>query len=134
MRYNTLLEAQMGEYPDSVVLTPRQMHYAMKVGIPDWMVNHKYEDWQDYASRCEMGVFAPIYYRDWRALQIEQTRAQWARNAYYHQADTPEGFFYACCKRDDGTYRYIGFRYGLEDCEYASGFDGLTYTPEGESK
>lgn len=135
MRYATLLEAQMGEYPDSVVLTPRQMHHAMKVGIPDWLVNHKFEDWKMYDARFEINEwYAERFYEDWRALQIEQARAQWARNAYYHQADTPEGFFYACCKRDDGTYRYIGFRYGLEDSEYASGFDGLTYTPEGESK
>jgi len=40
------------------------------------------------------------------------------------------GFFYACGKRDDGTYRHVGFRYGAEhESEYMSGFDGMTYTP-----
>jgi hypothetical protein len=129
MKYNTLMEAQMGEWPDSLVLTDRQMHDALKVGTPDWLVKHKYEDWQDYNARCEMGVFAPIYYREWRALQREQTCAQWARSAFYYRSGDPDGFFYACGKQDDGTYRHVGFRYGTEDCEYASGFDGMTYTP-----
>ena len=135
MRYATLMEAQMGEYPDSLVLTDRQMHDAMKVGIPDWLANHKLEDWNWYAFRSEFGgELAKIFYGEWRALQAEQTRAQWARNAFYYRGGDPEGFFYACSKRDDGTYRYVGFRYGLEDCEYASGFDGMTYTPQGENK
>ena len=135
MRYETLLDAQMGEWPDSVVLTDRQMHDAMKVGIPDWMRDHKFEDWNMYEARFEMNEwYAPIFYRQWRDLQNEQTRAQWARNAFYYRGGDPEGFFYACGKRDDGTYRHVGFRYGLEGSEYASGFDGLTYTPQGEMK
>jgi hypothetical protein len=133
MSYNTLLEAQMGARPDSVVLTPRQMYEAMKVGIPDWVAEHKFEGWVHYDARHEMGWYADMYYTEWKRLQIEQTRAQWARNAFYYQAQDPEGFFCACGKRDDGTYRHVGFRYGLEACEYASGFDGLTYTPEGET-
>ena len=131
MKYATLLEAQMGEYPDSLVLTDRQMHDAMKVGTPDWLATHKLEDWNWYAFRSEFGgELAKIFYGEWRALQTEQTRAQWARNAFYYRGGDPEGFFYACSKRDDGTYRYVGFRYGTEDCEYASGFDGMTYTPK----
>jgi hypothetical protein len=129
-KYNTLMEAQMGEWPDSLVLTDRQMHDAMRVQVPDWLAGHKYEDWEDYNTRCEMGVFAPLYYRDWKQLQIEQTRAQWARNAFYYRAGDPQGFFYACGKREDGTYRHVGFRYGTQDSEYASGFDGMGYAPE----
>ena len=136
MKYNSLMEAQMGEWPDSLVLTDRQMYDAVKVGTPDWMAKHKIEDWRMYEARHEFGDwFAPIFYMDWKHLQIEQTRAQWARNAFYYRSGDPDGFFYACGKRDDGTYRHVGFRYGTEDCEYASGFDGLTYTPtKGESK
>jgi hypothetical protein len=136
MRYATLLEAQMGEYPDSLVLTDEQVYDALKVGTPDWLENHKFEDWSWYAFRSDFGSeqLAKIFYNEWRALEKEQTRAQWARAAFMYRSDTPEGFFYACGKRDDGTYRHVGFRYGLEDCEYASGFHGLTYTPQGESK
>lgn len=134
MRYATLLEAQMGEYPDSVVLTDRQVYDALRHEVPDWIANHKFEDWTHYDARHEMGWFSDMYYREWKRAQIEQTRAQWARNAFYYRSGDTAGFFYACGKRDDGTYRHVGFRYGLEDCEYASGFDGMGYTPEGESK
>jgi hypothetical protein len=129
-KHKTLLEAQLSAYPDSIVLTDIQMYDTLRMQVPDWMVGHKYEDWEDYNTRCEMGVFAPIYYRDWRTLQIEQTRAQWARNALLYKWQTPDGFFYACCKKEDGTYRYVGFRYGLEESEYASGFDGMGYNPK----
>ena len=136
MRYATLMEAQMGEWPDSLVLTDRQMHDAVKVGTPDWLQGHKFEDWSWHAFRSDFGSeqLAKIFYQEWRELQREQTRAQWARSAFYYRSGDPEGFFYACGKRDDGTYRHVGFRFGTEDCEYASGFDGLTYTPQGENK
>ena len=135
MRYATLLEAQMGEWPDSLVLTDMQVHDALRVGVPDWIVTHKFEDWSWYDARFEMNEwYAEYFYREWRAAEIEQARAQWARAAFMYRSDYPEGFFYACGKRDDGTYRHVGFRYGLEDREYMSGFHGLTYTPQGESK
>ena len=72
MRYATLLDAQMGEYPDSLVLTDRQMHDAMKVGIPDWMSDHKYEDWNWYGFRSDFGSeqLAKIFYGEWRALRV----------------------------------------------------------------
>ncbi len=134
MKYPTLMKAQMGAYPDSVVLTDRQMYEALKVGIPDWLQGHKFEDWSQYEARHEMGWYAETHYREWRTAQIEQVRAQWARNAFMYRSDDDDGFFYACGKRDDGTYRHVGFRYGTEDSQYASGFDGMTYTPKGETK
>ena len=135
MKYKTLMEAQMGEYPDSVVLTDRQVWELLRTAKPEWLDDHKYEEWKHYDARFEINEWwAPIFYQEWRALQAEEQRAQWARSAFSYRAENPDGFFYACCKRDDGTYRYIGFRYGLEDREYMSGFHGLTYTPQGESK
>ena len=109
MKYTTLLEAQMRAYPDSVVLTDNQMLELLHTAAPDWLVG-------------------------W-SMEVEQVRARWARGAFMCRIDNPDGFFYACCKRADGTYRYVGFRYGLEDSQYMSGFDGMTYTPKkGESK
>jgi len=135
MRYNTLMEAQMGEWPDSLVLTDQQMHTALKNTVPDWIAKHKFEDWENYEARHEINEwFAPIWYRQWRELKIEQTRAQWARSAFYYRSGDTDGFFYACGKREDGTYEYVGFRYGLEDSEYASGFLDMSYTPQGEDK
>lgn len=133
MRYNTLIEAQMGEWPDSVILTDAQMLDALKTTVPDWLATHKFEDWRSYDARHEMGWYASIYYHEWKRAQMEETRAMWARAAFRHRTQDPQGFFYACSKRADGTYRYVGFRYGTEDCEYASGYEGMTYTPEGET-
>ena len=134
MRYATLMEAQMGEWPDSLVLTDAQMREALATEVPDWLAGHKFEDWKKYDARHEMGWYASMYYQNWKHVQIEQTRAQWARSAFHYRSGDPEGFFYACGKRADGTYLYVGFRYGTEDCEYASGFEGMIYTPQGETK
>ena len=106
MQYSTLLEAQMGEYPDSVVLSDSQMYAALTVARPEWATDTTPE------------------------AAIEQARAQWARNAFLYRGGDTQGFFYACVKREDGTYRYVGFRYGTEGCEYASAFHGMTYTPK----
>ena len=129
MRYNTLMEAQMGEYPDSVVLTDSQMLDALRTAIPDWLVGYEFKDWD------QKDWFDESYFDQWRKLQTQEDRAQWARSAFLYRTTHPDGFFYACGKREDGTYRNVGFRFGLEDQEYASGFAGMTYTPKkGESK
>ena len=107
MRYATLMEAQMGEYPDSVVLTDIQILDLLHISKPDWAVSMR---------------------------EIETHRARCARAAFLCRITHPDGFFYACGKRSDGTYRHVGFRFGLEDCEYMSGFVDMTYTPKGESK
>jgi len=39
-----------------------------------------------------------------------------------HCLQYPVGVFYECGKLPDGTYSWRGFRYGLEDFEYLSGF------------
>ena len=127
-----LLDAQLSAYPDSIVLTDHQMYDALRSEIPSWLIGHEFENWDKYEARYEMGVFAGWYYDKWKDHQIEETRARWARNALLYKWQTPDGFFYACCKKEDGTYRYVGFRYGVEDSQYASGFDGMGYTPQGE--
>jgi hypothetical protein len=133
MRYATLMEAQMGEWPDSLVLTDGQMLEALATEVPEWIAKHKFADWRSYDARHEMGWYADLYYHEWLRSMMEETRARWARAAFRCRIGDPQGFFYACGKRDDGTYQYVGFRYGLEDCEYASGFLDMTYTPQGET-
>ena len=134
MKHNTLMEAQLSAYPDSIVLTDHQMYTALQLEVPDSMDYYKLEEW---------GYYEDLKKDEWLAVrlhdisvdaEIDETRARWARNAFIYRAETPEGFFYACCKKEDGSYKFVGFRYGLEDSEYASGFDGMGYTPEGESK
>jgi len=129
MIHDTLMEAQLSAYPDSIVLTDHQMYTALQAEVPDWVVHSKYEDWDYYEARYEMGYWADKFFLTSQERDIEQTRARWARNAMLYKWQTPDGFFYACCKKEDGTYRYVGFRYGVEVSQYASGFDGMGYTP-----
>jgi hypothetical protein len=132
------MEAQLSAYPDSIVLTDIQMMDALRKSTSDWIKYDKPEEWRYYADLSDA-----LKEDKWLVmrmheisvdLQVQETRAQWARSAFIYRAETPEGFFYACCKKPDGTYKFVGFRYGLEDSQYASGFCGMEYTPEGESK
>ena len=131
MKYKSLLEAQVGEFPDSIVLSDYEMYNALADAVPEWLQNHKYEDWDLYRARYEINEwYADRYYEEWKDARIEQSRAQWARNALLYKSQYPKGFFYACCKKPDGTYRYVGYRFGKKDSEYASGFIDMTYTPQ----
>ena len=76
MRYNTLMEAQMGEYPDSVVLTDSQMLDALRTAIPDCLVGYEFKDWD------QKDWFDESYFDQWRKLQSQEDRAQWARSAF----------------------------------------------------
>ena len=137
MKHDTLMQAQLSAYPDSLVLTDIQMMDALRKSTSDWINYDKPEEWRYYADLSDA-----LKEDKWLVkrmheisvdLQVQETRAQWARSAFIYRAETPEGFFYACCKKPDGTYRFVGFRYGLEDSQYASGFCGMEYTPEGEA-
>lgn len=134
MKHNTLMEAQLSAYPDSIVLTDHQMYTALQVGVPDWMDYYKLEEWRYYEHLKKDEWLAERLFENSLQGLIEETRARWARNAMLYKWQTPDGFFYACHRKPDGSYRHVGFRYGLEDSEYASGFDGMGYTPEGETK
>ena len=90
MRYETLLEAQMGEYPDSIVLTNMEMLEALRTTVPDWLVDHKIEDWDKFEAHYEMGVFTDWYYHEWKQKETERTRAQWARSAFLYKSQDPK--------------------------------------------
>ena len=130
MKHKTLLEAQLSAYPDSVVLSDYEMYNALAGVVPEWLVDHEFKDWDKYDARHEMGWWSEHHYEEWKDVRIEQARAQWARNALLYKSQYPKGFFYACSKRPDGTYRYVGYRFGKQDSEYASGFYDMTYTPQ----
>ena len=134
MKHNTLMEAQLSAYPDSIVLTDIQMMDALRTATPDWIRYDKLKEWRYYDELKKDEWLAKRLHEQSVDLQVQETRARWARSAFIYRAETPEGFFYACCKQPDGSYKFVGFRYGLEESKYASGFDGMGYTPEGESK
>jgi hypothetical protein len=128
-KHLTLLDAQMSAFSDSIALTDHQMHTALLLEVPSWTTSYEFRDWRYYDDREEIGDLAPRFFEQSVELEVEKARARWARNALLYKWQNPKGFFYACSKKEDGTYRYVGFRYGLHVSEYASGFDGMGYTP-----
>ena len=47
-----------------------------------------------------------------------------AKHAALAMVEDPIGFFYKCGLRD-GSYRWVGFRFGVEPQDFRSGFDPL---------
>ena len=82
MKCETLLDAQLSAFPDSVVLTDYQMFEALRSAVPDWIADHKYEDWRYYEARYEIGYWTDNFYHEWKRKELEQARAQWARSAF----------------------------------------------------
>jgi hypothetical protein len=123
-----LWAAQLEAYPDSIRLTDDEMLRALYT-VPETLKGLTVNDWyfkDGYTNKIERQI-AFIAYMEESKLREQ---AQWARSAFMCRFTYPDGFFYACCKRDDGTYRYVGFRYGTSLDQYMSGFVGLNYTPQ----
>jgi hypothetical protein len=126
-----LWAVQLEAYPDSIRLTDNEMREALYT-LPETLKGMTVNDWyykDGYTNEIERQT-AFIAYMEKSKLQEQ---AQWARSAFTCRFSYPDGFFYACSKRNDGTYRYVGFRYGTSVSQYMSGFVGMNYTPEGET-
>ena len=123
-----LWAAQLEAYPDSIRLTDDEMHRAL-YSVPETLKGLTVNDWHfkdGYTNDMERQFAFMAYVEKYKL----QEQAQWARGAFMCRFSYPDGFFYACCKRDDGTYRYVGFRYGTSGDQYMSGFVGLNYTTQ----
>ena len=108
-----LWAVQVGEFPDSVFLDDRQILRLIHVAVPDWLRDMTWRTWdrkEDYDSDVE----ARIAFYEWRDKEIMRQRFHWALCAFGNRSQSSDGFFYACGKQEDGWYKYIGFRMGLE--------------------
>lgn len=125
-----LVAVQMQEWPDSVILTDPEMLNLLHNAYPEYLKGAISEIRQDKTLDKSLGVHEAMYKMQRVDTEVQQTKAQWARSAFLCRMDWPDGFFYACGKREGSdTYAHIGFRFGTEPCEYMSGFGGMTYTP-----
>lgn len=125
-----LWAAQLGDYPDSVRLNEKTLWWVMRNSWPEYFpksfseveaqgeFRYSYGESGMYRDRNEARY---EWSRDMEVL-LERHRAQVARSVAMHALDDMGGIFYACHKQPDGTYRHMGFRYGEEPGEYASGF------------
>ena len=133
MRYDTLMEAQMAAFPDTRVMTDDELADLLYYAYPDWLMgvtlmNWDKSDWYDTDAERKDAL------RQYKERELLSARLSWARGAFMNRAQDPNGFFYACHKQPDGTYKHVGFRFGRHDHEYASGFHGLTFKPQGVEK
>ena len=125
-----LINVQMQEWPDSVILTDAQMLDLLHNAYPDYLAGKINAIRRDKSLSVD-GLHRALLEMQRVDTEVQQTKAQWARGAFLCRMDWPDGFFYACGKREGTkTYRHIGFRFGVEPWEYMSGFGGMTYTPD----
>jgi hypothetical protein len=118
-----LIAAQMENYPDSRILTERE--------VWDWITNNH------DAIKCEMDYwdekYGPLYEDKYERRVARDHAAEVASLRYQVQvarsiavALSDSGFdslvFYECGKREDGSYAWRGARYGVRDSQYISGF------------
>lgn len=114
---------QLQEYPDSVRLTSDDVIGACYNSLPP-LLEETLKDWDErdgtyYQDSLErMRARASI-----KADLVADHRLRVARKAVICLAQDPCGVFYKCGKRDDGSYKYTGFRVGLEPQDYLSNFD-----------
>jgi hypothetical protein len=145
MKRKELEQVQFAEWPDSLILSDREMLTLLENEVPDWLQELTFEKWELEKWELEKRDQADwdwhqtkwerqLEFIEYRVKQVTTKRMYWAQSAFMCRSDYPDGFFYACGRREDGQYRHIGFRYGTEPSEYMSGFSGMTYTPKEEKK
>lgn len=107
----TLWEVQLGEYPDSV-----RIGYRTLLNLPD---THTLP-----ASTKPMRSLEAMLVHERDLAILRQQCYRWISVALATAVEDEdgEGVFYACGKREDGSYRYLGYRYGVEGHQYLSNY------------
>jgi len=112
---------QLEQYPDSVAMTEREVFDFMQDVTES--VAREIEYWDKKGTELYPD---PVDRRIERMhvanLAIERERGRRARAVAFACVNDPIGVFYKCVLKPDGTYKFIGYRYGLEPSEYMSGF------------
>ena len=108
-----LWAVQLEEFPDSVRIPHNMVH--------QWAY--------DEPNRAE---WERVYANENAILNRGQIFDAWQKYITDHQLRAARGItisvqdlvgvFYVCGKREDGSYRYRGYRYGVEGSQYQSGF------------
>ena len=107
-----LWAVQLEEFPDSVRVFENEVH-SWSWEEPD------YEEW--YSGRPGLVDLAPTQVGEAWSSYLAYFQLNIARCIAIASAETV-GVFYRCGKREDGTYSWRGYRYGVEGSQYQSGF------------
>lgn len=116
-----LWEVQLKEYPDSVRMPLEEVLGRLQEDPPHLEAHMEWWDKQREDFTC-----APEFTAH-RALEklktITDYQLRMSRSVALCAIQDPCGFFYKCGKTPEGTYRWMGFRFGLEPQDYMSGFN-----------
>lgn len=117
-----LWEVQLQEFPDSVPVSVRDMiAYLYEARSP--YIKSELERWDMFTAPCfSKADDASFARRGFMFSLQEKYRADIGRQVAMANIEDPCGIFYVCGRREDGSYRYLGFRFGFEGSEYRSGF------------
>jgi hypothetical protein len=117
-----LWEVQLQEFPDSVPVSVKDMiAYLYEARNP--YIKSELERWDMCMAPCFSKVEdAKFARREFMFSLQEKHRADIGRQVAMAQVQDPCGIFYVCGRREDGSYRYLGFRFGFEGSDYRSGF------------
>jgi hypothetical protein len=114
-----LWEVQLQEFPDSV-----KMKYSdvcnLAYQVPD-NLEPEMAAWDTTYGLFYKSTDKLVAKSDKRNALVLNYQLRMAR-AINMAMQSPEGIFYQCGKRENGTYKWIGYRYGVQPSQYMSGF------------
>lgn len=114
-------EVQLQEYPDSVPMKDGEIYDLMYTGNPPYL-----ETTMKVWELRNSGVYGETeiaYEADKEQLRRRlEFRREIATKVAGCLMQDPCGFFYKCGAKGDGSYRFMGYRYGMEPEQYMSGF------------
>lgn len=103
------VRTSLGDVLDLTYKQPRHLDAIMKAWTRDYanLYNTKAEEMVAYTQKFNDTI---------ATYRLDLARSIILTLQY------PQGIFYMCGKQHDGTYLYMGFRYGAEPSQYMSGF------------
>lgn len=104
-----LWQVQLEQYPDSV-----QLDLHTLLSLPDTHTLDRIKrPMRTLEAMC-------MHQRD--MAELRQQCWRWISLALSNAVEDTLGVFYVCCKNQDGSYKYLGYRYGVEGYQYLSGY------------
>ena len=115
-----LWEVQLKNYPDSVEITladALDMTYKSPANLEKDL-----REWDYLYGKLYSGEYLVAARQEKIMRSIHNHQISIARSIIIAM-QRPYGMFYKCCKQENGAYRWMGYRYGVEDSAYYSGFE-----------
>jgi hypothetical protein len=121
-----LIARQLIEYPDSRILTHSEAlhwpyHDAAITAVDKKRAQDHWELIEDQVDVRDKWYFKALVMSEAEKFAAQRALST-ARGLAVALSNGEDGVFYECGLQPDGTYRWRGYRFGLEGSEYQSGF------------